>query len=856
MSRTIHKLAAIASIVVLAACNDSQPVGLTPPHGGVATVTPSGTLDQNIYNLFALFPNGLSNAGLSQWKNIKAKYSAGQTDPQQLAVAKKMLVELVKWVQNKTNAMNTPPAGETKDAAASRLVLYMSEYVYNGPTFTPPVYTPAADVAVAVVEPTAGDTIVTPAEVAGIGLEAGSVAEPTIFVVTQNPTPYPDNCSGPLQTKLCQYPRFYTFDQFPHVKLLKPAKLSVCHVSGDVARAPLADHDRFRLAHTLPANPADYTPGSTIRNTGGEAIEILPLITQTFVNCGNVEMTASGLRRGVLGKVTRLAKNVVKFFAPTTAYAIDQGFGGETLEFSDFNDVDPQGVPDNSVDTVAATSGPYHEGDHVTYTYTVSNNGTATADPVPVDVLISSDSVFGAGDIVAGSDTLPALVPGQSVNRTFTVVIPSGVPTGSQFMGIRVANSVGVPEDSLGNNHKGSWASFQAPFVTVNNTTTMSVGEATVCSLTPAGAMYCWGDNGVLGPYKQYGTTQPTSHSPVAVSVPAFAEFARGHAQHKCGITSAGSAICWGRGFFGQLGRGVVEATGNTPATVVGGITWASMTTSRLLTCGVSTTGVGYCFGSNQHGEIGSAAVPIAIPPATITKVTSPHVIDGGHVWKSVVAGWLHACGIDTAGAAWCWGANDNGQLGIGPADTLNHQSPVPVLGGMQWIQLATGSRQTCGITVDHLAYCWGENGTGQMGNGTYQIPTGVPTLVGNPSMHFSLIAPASGFGDGSTVALPTGIGQGNVGTTCALNERGAAYCWGWNGNGALGDGSVVDHYSPMPVAGGHLFTDLQVGGAAVCGKWFNQIWCWGANAIGQLGNGTVLNAALPSLVASPFDTP
>src|SRR5438552_410219 len=113
--------------------------------------------------------------------------------------------------------MSTPPGGETTDAAAARVILYMSMYIYNGPTFTPPVYTPSADVAVTVVEPAQGDTIVTPADVAGIGLEAGSVAEPTIIVITHNPTPYPANCSGPLQKKLFKYRDFYEFEEFSHL---------------------------------------------------------------------------------------------------------------------------------------------------------------------------------------------------------------------------------------------------------------------------------------------------------------------------------------------------------------------------------------------------------------------------------------------------------------------------------------------------------------------------------------------------------------------------------------------------------------------------------------------------------------
>src|ERR1700730_10450059 len=189
-------------------------------------------------------------------------------------------------------------------------------YFYGGPSTVPPPFTPGADAVVGVVTPNAPATIVTPTLHAGVQLEAGSVAENTIVVVTQNPTPFPANCSGPLQTKLCQYPQFYTFDQFPHKRLLKPAKFNVCHVNSGEQRRPLADHDRFRLAHAKPADPADYTPGSTIRDQNGESIEILPLIAQTFSTCVGNFYASSAVLGGPLGTFSRLAKGLQNIISP------------------------------------------------------------------------------------------------------------------------------------------------------------------------------------------------------------------------------------------------------------------------------------------------------------------------------------------------------------------------------------------------------------------------------------------------------------------------------------------------------------------------------------------------------------
>ena len=207
----LRVLAAAGVAVLLAACSDRNDLPTTP-RGGSAhrTVTPTGSLDQNITILLSFFPKGLQTAGSARWTDVKRKYAAGQLD-----VAKKMLFELAQWVKDKAPDMDAPPNDETKSAAAARLTLYMSMYVFGSPSTPVPVYTPSADATVGLVTPDQPATIVTPLQRAGVGMEAGTVAEASILVITENPTPYPDACSGQLQTKLCQYPRFYDFTIFP-----------------------------------------------------------------------------------------------------------------------------------------------------------------------------------------------------------------------------------------------------------------------------------------------------------------------------------------------------------------------------------------------------------------------------------------------------------------------------------------------------------------------------------------------------------------------------------------------------------------------------------------------------------------
>ena len=348
-------------LFAVVACSEN-PAELKQLSGSRAAVViaPTQTLDQSVVAILTLFPKGLATAATARWENVKRKYAAGLSDPSQMVVAKQMPFDLSAWVNQKSPEMGSPPNNEPKSAAAARAVLYMAMYVYNGPETNPPAFSPSADVAVGLVTPGAPATIVTPTLHAGVQLEAGSVAQNTIFVVTQNPTPYPDNCSGPLQTRLCQYPQFYTFDMFPHVRLLKPGKFNVCHVNSGENRYPLADHNRFRLAHSKPADPGDYTPGSTIRDQNGESIEILPLVAQTFSTCVNNAYANNSMSGGPLGALSGFARGLLNLISPRTAYAVDVGLGGLSFDTSPFNDVDPAGLPDLAVQSfsVAPTSGP------------------------------------------------------------------------------------------------------------------------------------------------------------------------------------------------------------------------------------------------------------------------------------------------------------------------------------------------------------------------------------------------------------------------------------------------------------------------------------------------------------------
>ncbi|MDA1082097.1 MAG: hypothetical protein O2973_10550 [Gemmatimonadetes bacterium] len=373
-------------------------------------------------------------------------------------------------------------------------------------------------------------------------------------------------------------------------------------------------------------------------------------------------------------------------------------------------------------------------------------------------------------------------------------------------------------------------------------------GERVACALNGVGSVYCWGLNSNFWEYAAPPEAIPGRGAPTQMpSVFLLTKFALGVGTHFCGIDGDNRAICWARGDAGQLGGGAVANSGNGAVAVAGEIRWADISVSRLTTCGLAQTGEGYCWGLNQQGALGSAATEIG------ARVAVPTLVDGGRTFSSIAAGWLHGCGITTDGDAWCWGSNTVGQLGIGAADTVVRRSPVPVAGGLKFTQLSLGSRYSCGLTTQGDAYCWGANATGQLGDGTTEARS-APTLVAGGLTYVQLVA-SSGFATGAFAPPPAF--QGGYGHTCALTSARHPYCWGWNGNGEVGDGTMIDKHVPTAVARNLTLETIAVGGAYSCGMYGDDVWCWGSNINGQIGKGDeLLPAREPQPVLPPFGPP
>ncbi len=287
---------------------------------------------------------------------------------------------------------------------------------------------------------------------------------------------------------------------------------------------------------------------------------------------------------------------------------------------------------------------------------------------------------------------------------------------------------------------------------------------------------------------------------------------------------------CWGDNALGQLGIG-----SNTSSSVPVQVTGLPEPVIQLMargyhTCAVLADESLWCWGYNNNGQLGDGTTVSRNLPVPVTGMD--------HDVAYVAAGIYHTCAILKTGALHCWGLNTYGQVGDG---TLTQRltpvqvtfsgttSPVAVVDG--------GVHHSCAVLADGTMWCWGRNHWGQLGNGTTTdsaLPVQVPSLSG----------------------ITTAVSMESY-FTCAVQTGGTLWCWGYNADGVLGNGTPdsVPHPVPSAVVG------LPAGAVQVATGFYaacallddNAVWCWGRNnTFGQLGDGTMANSAIPVATVPP----
>ncbi|HSE28694.1 MAG TPA: hypothetical protein VLA95_10735 [Gemmatimonadales bacterium] len=302
---------------------------------------------------------------------------------------------------------------------------------------------------------------------------------------------------------------------------------------------------------------------------------------------------------------------------------------------------------------------------------------------------------------------------------------------------------------------------------------------------------------------------------------------------HACGITISDERVCWGYNADGQLG-GAAGPPSFYPMHVED-----------------STTGGNNRFRLVSNGWYHGCAVDFALEVFCWGENRDLRGLDNFLAsFQDVDAGLTHSCGITIARDVACWGYSLQGQVGDGALDEVADSA---VIVGSNYASVSAGGQHTCAIQTDGDLFCWGYNADGQVGTGGAGGQVNFPTavLTGLDYLAEPVTTPPSPDPD---QPLPPGpyVSAGYA-HSCAIATSGAAYCWGLNGGGQLGDGSTTRRTAPAAVAGGLLFVRISAGLEHTCALTAaGEIYCWGDNTWGQLGDGGTGDQSAPVLVQAP----
>lgn len=293
----------------------------------------------------------------------------------------------------------------------------------------------------------------------------------------------------------------------------------------------------------------------------------------------------------------------------------------------------------------------------------------------------------------------------------------------------------------------------------------ISAGAIQVCAVSTSGAGYCWGYGyiGQLGggyyPPDPYYMTAP---QPVSMpSGKTFRSISAGN-QHTCAVTVDNLGYCWGYNGNGQLGA-AAPASSNEPIAVTGGLFFSSIEAGKATTCGITTTNTAYCWGFGGGGELGDNSTTLvqSSPVAVSTTGTLPDTysqLSSGSQSESF-------CGVTASGEAWCWGSNSSGQLGNGSVTDASSPVQVTPVTSRTFSTVATGANYACALTNVGEVYCWGGNNQGQLGdnsltNRSTPTPVVASGVLQNSQMTMLAAGQVSTFVIATTVpGPPTSVG-------------------------------------------------------------------------------------------------
>ena len=645
----------------------------------------------------------------------------------------------------------------------------------------------------------------------------------------------------------------------------------VTDLEGDALEAEAVVPFRTGTSTTGPANVIEVRPdtvflhGSTYQLTatvfdGARNVLVNQPVTWSAFGAGGLTVSQTGLLTASAEGSYMVSARVGEVIGTAMVY-VSFDAGAATAEIAP----NPVGVP--AGDTVLLTaslrdaSGRWLRRDVI---WTSSDPAVARVEPKDTVIQGESTPRFHSFLIAANPGPATITVSAGSASRTATVTVSAPVPVASMALdpanaGLLLGANVKLRariRDATGRliSRPIVWTTDNESVATVDANglvTAVGVGSARVtasaagvstsaaidvstvdlgsvstggghtCALDPQGGTYCWGGWPAMLPDGSSAVPSPVRLATDLrfVSLTSGVDFS-------CGLTASGAAYCWGYN-GGRLGAGPGPNFIATPVAVSGGHRFIALSAGTFHVCGITTEARAFCWGANDAGQLGNGQ--------SGNVSTVPVAVGGTETFASISAGDAHTCAVTSAGAAYCWGANTSGQLGTGTA-SLRSTAPIAVTGSQSWAMVTAGWNHNCGVTTAGVAYCWGENYWGQLGDGL-----GAATQSTNPT-------PTRVTGDLRWAAAMT-AGEA---FTCGLTTSGAAYCWGNGFSGQLGDGADTNgRFSPdpAPVAGDLTFSSIDAGRFHACAVAASRVYCWGLNSVGQLGTSSLTNSNVPRRV-------
>ncbi len=416
-----------------------------------------------------------------------------------------------------------------------------------------------------------------------------------------------------------------------------------------------------------------------------------------------------------------------------------------------------------------------------------------------------------------------------------------------------------------GNNYVGELGTGDttnqySPVATGIQATTIAVGDQHSCALETGGDVWCWGQasHGELA-----AASSTEALAPVRVTT---AQWLSAAADQTCIIDPTGHVQCSGRDDLGQLGASItLPGEIFTPTRADSRSDWSSISAGGTHACG-GAGGAYYCWGFNHDGELGDG---------TLLDRETPVVLTGASAMVALVAGTNATIGVNAGANTWLWGSDDAagtdyssgeqlagsnwsapaagdehdcelqgstlscrgddsyGQLGDG--NTSGRSTGVAESGS--WLSVAAGGNATCGLSINHSLWCWGDDSVGQVAiasGGVFATPQAV------------------------AVTQPTWVGVGGT-FACAIDDTGQLWCWGSASCGQLGNGtqSVDAIGSATPVAAGTRtdWLEVSLGYEHACAiPSDHSLWCWGHGSEGAVGNPGLYDVTVPTQVGTDVD--